>query len=296
MTHLHVSARHAFCALTLLGAQQLLAQKTPRDSSVHGGASRFAFAKDASGCPTSHITNTRFVFLQDTGLTGKVLRETIQTDHCLTAEATNGEIRVTAWRTDRARFAPPIFSFHASAQEGGVEDEFYRTVERGCCGPGDLSRYFSLENGRELFASSGPVLRIKIAGGSQRIVTVHDTYSATLPTEAEKDSTVLAVFEYGDGLSPSHRWMLRTPGHSYFRLDSLYFIRRGKQMDSTSVWFTRPLSERTLPIVVTDIRVVVHLHNSDDSSEIRAEIPIENSGPQPSKAIMTPSLSITPSR
>ena len=292
MRRRHAFGRRVLCLLTILVAQRVAGQSTVRGSGSREGVSRFAFGKDASGCPSTTVSNTRFLLLQDTGSAGKVLRETIRTEHCLTAESTQGKIEITAWRSNSASSAPPLFSFHASAQEGQIDGEFYRTTEHGCCGPVDLRRYFSLENGREVFASSGPLLRIKIAGGSERVIAVHDTYSATLPVEAETDSAVVAVLEYGDGVSPSLRWVLRASRPRYYLLDSLFFVRRGHQTDSTEVWFTRPYSERTLPIVINDIRIVIRLRDSEDDSVIRTEIPIENTGPQSSKAVSSASLRI----
>jgi hypothetical protein len=272
----------------------LTASAASAQVSSHVAQSRFSFDKDASGCPTSHITNTRFVYLGDTALVGKVFRESISTEHCLTAEATSGAVDVKAWRANASTADRPLFSFQDSGEEAAIEGSFYRTTELGCCGTGDLSRYHSLENGRELFAVSGRLLRIKIAGGAERVIAVHDTYSATLPREADADSTVAAVFEYGDGVSPSRRWVIRTKTHAYYKVDSLYFIRAGKPDYGTEQWFTRSYAERRLPIVISDISVVIVLATDTDDTVLRVEIPIENDGPRLSKAIVTPALTISP--
>ena len=275
------------CLATATSAQQSAA---PRGNSAHDAASHYSASRNAQGCRVDHLSNSRFILVPNAD-PNTVLLETISTARCITAEGGWGEIQVTAWPLDAPSDAQPLFQIRTPGESGKADGGFYEAVEEGCCGTNDLKRYFSLRNGRELFASSGTVLRIAIGGSAKRFIAVHDTYSASYPNEADHDTSVVAVFQYGDSVSPSKRWVLMGSVPRGWQVDSLYFVRDGRRSDSTEVSFTRPHALRNLPIVVENISVVLVLAAWDGlSGSLRAEFPLGNDGPIIAQSKLSPGL------
>ena len=134
---------------------------------------------------------------------------------------------------------------------------------------------------QELFTSTGPVLRVRHSPRGSRIITVHENYAAYSPSEWHTDHSVAGVLMYGDGVTPSTRWVITGPSDVWYVLKDFKFVindsvvdgntlqlRRGGQRDSVAVTgfelaltFRHPFGRREpdleLRLPVTDDRIDV---------------------------------------
>jgi hypothetical protein len=241
---------------------------------------------------TAHSVNTRFSLMRDTGGKSTVVQEIFDVSQCLTAEASTSKVIVTAWQAGDSQSASPIFKFEAPGEKGyfvndeeyGVNDKVYRVTERGCCGPSDLDRYFSLVNGAAVFAATGHPLKVHVAGNGDRWIAAQDSYSATSIPESESDSAIVGLIQYGDGRTPSMRLAVMHRGGGFYGLDSLYFVRGAPIPDSTAILVT---SEDPGPVQVSGFSVVAMFRRVDgyeDDPTLRVEIPIEGDRPRVERA------------
>ena len=239
--------------------------------------STFAFRRDARGCAAAFTTNARFLFIPESGESGTVLRETVSIAQCLTAEGRDAHLVTEAWPVGAPVTARPRFVIRTPGELGEVSADgpWYRVLQGGCCGVADLWRYFSLQTGRELFAASVPPIVVKVAGGAQRVLSVHDSYSAAESAETSRDSTVVAVIQYSDGDGPTRRVVARTTAGGFWAATALFFRDAKTAGDSTLRWLTHAHGEQR-PIEVSDVTVVVILESREggDGHPLRIEIPI----------------------
>jgi hypothetical protein len=236
--------RHSLLALGLTVSASSISAQAPRRT----GVSSFEFQTDSRGCPRTVITNTRFLFAEsvdDTSRAGTVLRETVTTRQCLGAEGKEANLVMEAWPVRAPASAPPLFVISVPGEGGevGPDGPWYRVLEGGCCGTGDLWRYFSLGTGRELFAASLRPIVLWTPRGDRRLISVHDSYSARMSPETERDSTVIAVIQYGTGNEPSRRAVARKTGGGYWTATALFFQGATTAEDSTVRWLTRTGAE-----------------------------------------------------
>lgn len=278
-------------AIAAIGCGKSQTESTPSANLAEAGPqlqalSTFRFAPNAQGCPTAHSVNTRYFLIQDdTGLTGMVFRETVDISQCLTAEASTSKVTVSAWRAGQSQSARPAFGFEAPGEQGEMVDRtVYRITERGCCGPSNLDRYFSLENGAEVFSATGRPLRVRVAGDGDRWIAVQDSYSATAIQESERDSTIVGLIQYGDGRVPSLRLAVAHPRGGFYGLDSLYFVRGVPMRDSSEILVSSARGDPRQVQVSGFSIVAVLVAREWDGVPLRVEIPIESDRPQVQRA------------
>jgi hypothetical protein len=87
-----------------------------------------------------------------------------------------------------------------------LEGNLYRIDRPGCCGARDLSVFFSLLDGKELFDSDTPILGIEVPNSAlRRFVGYHDLMAASPVRESEKNSRVIGALSYGSDRAPAKR-------------------------------------------------------------------------------------------
>lgn len=236
----------------------------------HEARSQLRLYRDAAGCESIQTTNRQFRVVTVTDATGSrriVLEETYDVRLCTESESVGSEALITAWRPDSGQTAP-LFQISGRGVSGTPVGNLYRMTSRGCCGSQELSTYYSLLNGRALFASSLGLRELALAGGRQRwFLGVHDTYSASAPPEAAHDSSVVAVLEMGNDREPAQRVTILFDRPEPFAASELAFSRGGVILPDTALALTGDSLPRGLA-------VRVGLAAPESSRKISVTVPI----------------------
>jgi hypothetical protein len=203
--------------------------------------SSIAAARDKEGCTITHAINSRFSPVgvdsyRNTDSLNLVLHETFERgdDDCL--EQVQGKITVDATVYDRDFANPkPLWSFTSEGWEGGPEPEghwsLYGVTMPGCCGASDTDTYFSLWNGKRLFASTGPILSLEVpnSGGVLRFVGLLDNAaSMSFKQESGGAEDAIAVLYFASDREPGETLVLHGHKGEAYHYADLQFVLRGK--------------------------------------------------------------------
>jgi hypothetical protein len=107
----------------------------------------------------AHCRTRRMVsqdFHQDFGW---VLLETKDVTRCQTSEGAAGKITLTRWQDDSIGIAPR-YRVSASGDGGRLMDNMYEVIQSISGGGDDTYTYLSLENGKEVFESNVPAIKL----------------------------------------------------------------------------------------------------------------------------------------
>jgi hypothetical protein len=163
--------------------------------------------KTKDGRRMTHTVNRRFTFAEvhpeRYGGNALLLEETFDRLLDSGAEGEKSSVEVSATTVAGKR----AWAFRTAGAAGEArEDNIYRVDRPGCCGARDLSVFFSLLDGRELFDSDTPILAIDVPNSSlKRFAGYHDVMAASPPTESEKNSRVVGALSYGSDRAPAKR-------------------------------------------------------------------------------------------
>lgn len=163
------------CAASLPAAYaDAPASSTAAVSALQQGESSVQGSRDKDGCTLTHVTTTRFT---PVGVDGHrnpdslnlILRETFEQGDSDCSEQSDGKVTVQAMSYDPDFKDPkPLWSFTSQGWDGTAEPDghwaLYRVTMPGCCGGSDTDTYFSLWDGKRLFASTGTILSIYLSG------------------------------------------------------------------------------------------------------------------------------------
>lgn len=226
--------------------------------------------RDAAGCQSIQTVGRQFrlvTVVGDGGPRRLILEESYDVRRCLESEGASSEALITAWRPDSGA-NQPLYRITGRGVSGSAMGNLYRMMSRGCCGSEDLGTYFSLLTGRALFSSNLTPVRIELANTSQvRYLAFHDTFSALHPVEAERDSTVIGVLQYGDDRRPARRLLVLADRPEGFATTRLRLIREGRAMEDSVVVLSRP--------PFGGLRVRVELVAPGSNRRVWLEAPIE---------------------
>lgn len=194
----------ALTGLILLGA----AAPAPK---VHREATSSAETwREKDGRRITHTVNRRFTFATTYPERFKkvdlLLAETF--DRTLDSGAEGEKSKVTVESSGASDASgKAVWKIETEGSSGEPTDEnVYRVTRSGCCGAQDLSICFSLLNGRELFSSDAPILKIEVPNSSfRRFVAYHDLMAASPIPGAAKRRGVVGVLEYGSDREPGSR-------------------------------------------------------------------------------------------
>ncbi len=186
----------ALVALAAIGA-------TP---SASPGARREATSSAESrtekdGRRVRHTVNRRFTFAdayrERTKAVRLLLAETFDRRIDSGAEGERSSVTVEAFSESGTGAA--IWRLQTEGSDGEArEDNLYRVTRPGCCGAQDLSIFFSLLDGRELFDADSPILSIEAPNSDlRRFAAYHDLMGATAVPESKDDPRVIGVLWWG---------------------------------------------------------------------------------------------------
>ena len=205
----------------------------------HEARSQLRRYRDAAGCESVQTVNRRFRLVTVAGPGGpehRVLEESFDVRHCLQSESSSSEAVITVWHPDSSATSAPLFRIIGRGSSGEPEGNLYRLAVRGCCGSQELTSYASLLTGRTLFTSSLRPRVIEVANRpTRRFAAFHDTFSAMAPAEAETDSTVIGVLQWGNDQDQARRILVLADHPEAFAVEGLRFVEGGKPLGGTSL-------------------------------------------------------------
>jgi hypothetical protein len=210
-----------------------------------------------------------------------------RTDLCCqqSEDGTQTVFDVTVWR-DTAEQAPPLWSHRLEGDDAELRDGWYRVVTRGCCDSSDLFEFYRLQDGARVFRASSdwnsgdsilPGLEVPNSN-LERSVAFHDKFAQQIPEEADADSTVVGVIQYGSRHGPVQRYVLSTasPTRLAARLERLTLVINdtASSLPARSLWASDGRSD---PNAVSGFAVRIQLLTFEDTvSSVMVEIPVVN--------------------
>jgi hypothetical protein len=161
-----------------------------------------------------HTVNRRFTFAdayrERTKAVRMLLAETFDRRLDSGAEGERSTVAVEAYSESGSGAA--LWSFRTEGASGAPSDDnLYRVTRPGCCGAQDLSVYFSLLDGRELFAGDSPILSIEVPNSPlRRFAAYHDLMAATPVPHSKDDPRVIGTLSWGSDREPARRILVLT--------------------------------------------------------------------------------------
>ncbi len=220
----------------------------------HDARSELRLYRDAAGCESVQTVNRQFRLVTVVGPGGpgrRVLEESYDVRHCLASESSSSEAVITVWHPDSAGASGPLFQIRGRGASGSPVGNLYRLTVHGCCGSQNLASYSSLLTGRALFTASIPPVSLEVANRRiHRFAAFHDTFSATAPAEAEADSSVVGVLQWGDDQVRARRVVIRADRPEAFAIETLGWIEGGLALKDSALvlWPDRPARNLGLEI------------------------------------------------
>src|SRR5262249_55400550 len=106
----------------------------------------------------------------------------------------------------------------------------------GCCGAQELSTFFSLLDGRELFTSDAPILEIEVPNTSvRRFAGYHDLMAASPVPGAGKNDRVIGALFWGSDRAPARRLLVMAPAGAKvdenFAAKKMSIVPDGKEIE-----------------------------------------------------------------
>lgn len=268
--------------LALLGA-------APPAAKVHREATSSAETwKENGGRRITHTVNRRFTFAKSYPERTKgvelLLSETFDRRLDSGAEGEKSRVTVEASRADDAA-GKPLWKISAEGSTGEPTDEnVYRVTRPGCCGAQDASIYFSLIDGKELFTSDAPILKLEAPNTSfRRFVGYLDLMAAAPIPDSAKHKGVVGVLEYGSDREPASRLYVVAekpePPEDY-AAKKLSIVADGKEVEEGrfDVWAA---DKATDPAKIGGFSIRVRGYSEPD---LLLEIPVEGDRLVPEKA------------
>lgn len=169
--------------------------------------------KTPDGRRMTHTVDRRFALVEAhperTTVRTLILRETF--DRLLDSGAEGEKSSVEVVAAEASGAAAWTIRTEGSSGEGR-DDNLYRVVRPGCCGAQDLSTYFSLLDGKELFTADAPILEVEVPNTSvRRFAGYHDLMAASPVPGAGKNGRVVGALFWGSDRAPAHRVLVIAP-------------------------------------------------------------------------------------
>ena len=183
-----------------------------------------------------HTVNRRFTFARTHperfGGKDVLLEETFDRLLDSGAEGEKSSVAVAAF----SLAGKPLWTIQTSGASGEArEDNLYRIVRPGCCGAQDLSAYFSLLDGRELFTADVPIVRIDVPNSKlRRFVAYHDLMAATPVKESKKNGRIVGALSYGSDRESARRLLVvasEDKPDEKFAAKRVSLVSAGKEID-----------------------------------------------------------------
>ena len=216
-------------------------------------ASREATSRAEWTGRTRRTVNRRFTFSaihpEAKGSKTLLLDETFDRgfDSQAEGETSTTEVEAFALQGDAKT---PLWKIRTRGSDGAPDGELYRITRMGCCGSQNLDLYFSLLDGRELFSSDGPILRLEVPNTAvRRYVGYHSLMAASPVPEAAGRKDVVGVLTYGGDRAPAARFLVIVKGRPAKDDDArkgLFFIRGDESVEGPvfELWSADGKSDR----------------------------------------------------
>jgi hypothetical protein len=197
-----VARRVGLGALVGLAAAAAIGAAPPASPGSRRQATSSAESRtEKDGRRIRHTVNRRFTFAdayrERTKAVRLLLAETFDRRVDSGAEGERSSVAVEAFSESGAGAA--IWRLQTEGSGGEArEDNLYRVTRPGCCGAQDLSVFFSLLDGRELFDADSPILSVEVPNSDlRRFAGYHDLMGATAVPESKNDPRVIGVLSWG---------------------------------------------------------------------------------------------------
>jgi hypothetical protein len=232
--------------------------------------------KTKDGRRMSHTVNRRFTFAEvhpeRYGGSTLLLEETFDRLLDSGSEGEKSSVAVAAFSLS----GKPVWNIQTAGSAGeALEGNLYRVDRPGCCGARDLSVFFSLIDGKELFDSDTPILGIEVPNSAlRRFVGYHDLMAASPVKESEKNSRVIGSLSYGSDRAPAKRVLVLSAepkSDENGAAKKIAFVSAGKETeeDRFDLWSA---DKSTDPAKIGGISVRAHAFTEPD---LLFEIPVE---------------------
>ena len=217
--------------IVLVAGIPLLLAAGPAPSS----SSREATSRAEWSAKTRHAVNRRFTFAdthpEAKGSRTLLLAESFDRSFDTQAEGEKSTVEVEAFAIP-GEAKSPLWKLRTEGAEGSPDGELYRVTRPGCCGAQNLDFYFSLFDGRERFASDGPILRLEVPNTAvRRYVGYHSLMAASPIPETASRKNVVGVLTFGgDRAAASRLLVIGSPAaeQDNYARTGLAFVREGK--------------------------------------------------------------------
>lgn len=279
---MNTKIRAPLAVIALLGA-------APSAPKVHREASSTAETwKEKDGRRITRTVNRRFTFATTYSERFRkvdlLLAETFDRTLDSGAEGEKSKVFVEASRAEDAP-GKTLWKIAAEGSSGEpTEENVYRVTRPGCCGAQDLSIYFSLINGKELFASDALIVKLEAPNTSfRRFVAYHDLMAASAIPDPVKREGVVGLLEYGSDREPASRLYVladKPEPPENFAAKKLAIVANGKEAegDRFDVWAA---DKNPDPAKIGGFSIRVRAYSDP---EILFEIPVEGDRLVPEKA------------
>lgn len=185
---------------------------------TYEGRSGVVIRPDSAGLHQITTVNRSFHITKERTPTPILLEEIIET-HCCTGGEINtwAEVVLRAWLNPTREPRSPSWSKKVAADGGDIYGEFYRARVYGCCDSGSYVEYINLRTGESVFYATrywgdgeDPLFTVSVPNSSlRRFLAFHDRTTFVDPPEAENDSSVVGVLQYGPAEGPARRLVVR---------------------------------------------------------------------------------------
>ena len=239
-----MSARRVFLLLTLLAAIGAAPEKTAPDGRLRREATSSAETwRTADGRRMTRTVNRRFTFAtvrrERTGSEVILLAETFDRRLDSGAEGEKSAVEVAADTAGGRR----LWTIRTEGASGEPrEDNLYRVTRPGCCGAQDLSIFFSLLDGRELFSADSAIRAVEVPNTElRRFAAYHDLMAASPVPGAGKDPHVVGALFWGSDRAPAERVLVLSSAErpdERFAVKSVALVSGGGEIaeDPFTLW------------------------------------------------------------
>jgi hypothetical protein len=243
----------------------------------------------------THTVNRRFTFARawrdrTTGV-DLLLAETSDRRLDSGAEGEKSTVSVEAFRGSGS--GGTLWSLHAEGSAGEARDDgLYRVTRPGCCGAQDLSTFFSLLDGKELFTSAAPIVSIDAPNSVfRRFAAYHDLMAAAPVPGGERDRRVVGRLQYGSDRARAESVLvvapIAEPDESWAaKKVSVVIDGRESEGDRVDLWSADKAADAA-KIGGFTIRVTAYT-----TPELLVEIPVEGDRLVPEKATLGKGVSL----
>ncbi len=245
-----------------------------------------------------HTVNRRFTFAsaypERTREERLLLEETFDRLLDSGAEGEKSTVTVEARRAESSD-ANPLWRIRSAGGDGGPEGNLYRVTSPGCCGAQNLSTYFSLLNGRELFSADSPILLLEVPNtGVHRYAAYRDLMAVDGIGETGNEKGVIGVLQFGSDLAPASRVLVTATKavaeNEDYAAKKVVFVHDGKEVEDPEfdLWSANGSTD---PAKIGGFGIRIHDYMDSD---LLLEIPVEADRLVIEKAHTAPGVSLRP--